>query len=148
MIHNTVSHCASQHSVALCFTYADLTYLRITFVSGGLKTQCHTVFLIRRSDQSEDHRRQRRMRNTVSHCAEVSVILTVYMYIYMYIYIQINEHNIANMFIFIRIYFTNVFEDNHIFLYRCLHRNIATSRTIIEKITNRISFNKYNIQLT
>ena len=58
--------------------------------------------------------------------------------------IHINEHKNTNMFIFIIIYFTNVFEDNHIFLYRCLHRNLVTSRTINEKITNSNSCNKNN----
>ena len=54
------------------------------------------------------------------------------------------EHKYTNMFIFIIIYFSNVFENNHNFLFRCLHRNLVTSRTIIEKISNKISFNKYN----
>ena len=35
------------------------------------------------------------------------------------LHIQINEHKDTNMFIFIIIYFTNVFDDNQIFLFRC-----------------------------
>ena len=46
------------------------------------------------------------------------------------------EHKSTNMFISIIIYFTNVFKDNHISLYRCLHSYSATSITIIEIITN------------
>ena len=36
---------------------------------------------------------------------------------------------------FMLIYFAYVFEDNHIFLFRCLHRKIATSRTIKNWVT-------------
>ena len=46
---------------------------------------------------------------------------------------------------FIVIYFINDFEHNDIFLFRCLHRSLVTSRTVIEKITNIILFNKYNV---
>ena len=42
-----------------------------------------------------------------------------------------NEHNTTNMFIFIIICFTNVFEDKHIFFFRCLHPNFLTTRVII-----------------
>ena len=45
------------------------------------------------------------------------------------------------MFIFIIVYSTNTFEDNHIFLFRCLYHNIKNNS---KKITNSISFNKYN----
>ena len=36
------------------------------------------------------------------------------------------------MFMYIIIYFTHVFEDNHIFLFKCLHRNLLTSKTVIK----------------
>ena len=61
-----------------------------------------------------------------------------------YSHIKINEHKNTNMFMLIIIYFTNIFEDKHIFLVRCLHHNLATSRTIIKKIMNRNSFDKNN----
>ena len=48
------------------------------------------------------------------------------------------------MIIFIMIYLSTVFEVNHIFLFRCLHRNLVTSGTIIEEIANRTSLNKSN----
>ena len=56
-----------------------------------------------------------------------------------HLHIQINEHKNTNIDMFIIIYFTNVFKDNHIVLFRCSHRNSVTSRTISEKIMNLIS---------
>ena len=61
-----------------------------------------------------------------------------------HVHIQVNEHENTNMFMFVIIYVTNVFKDNHIFLFRCLHRSLVTSRTIIDKMTNRNSHNKSN----
>ena len=63
---------------------------------------------------------------------------------------QINEHKNTSMFIVVIIYFTNIFKDNHIFLFGCLHSTLAT---IIETLTNSTSFNKnntcfyYNLQM-
>ena len=42
---------------------------------------------------SEDHRRHRRMGNTVSQRAEVSVTLTMYIYIYIYKLNNIDSNN-------------------------------------------------------
>ena len=66
--------------------------------------RCDTVFHIRRwrrwsldrsvwqTDLSKDHRRHRRMWNTVSQRAEVSVTLTIYIYIYIYICMSVGYH--------------------------------------------------------
>ena len=46
------------------------------------------------------------------------------------------------MFMIVIIYFTNVFQDNHIFLFRYFHNNFAMLKTMIKTLTNRDSFSK------
>ena len=55
---------------------------------------------------------------------------------------QINENVNTNMFM---IYFTNVFEDNHIFLFRCLCSNLVTLRRIIDILMNLNLFHENNM---
>ena len=59
-----------------------------------------------------------------------------------------NEHRDTHMFALVIIYFTNIFDDSHIFLFRCSHRHLVISWTIIEKMTNRNSFNISNVFLS
>ena len=46
------------------------------------------------------------------------------------------------MFMIVIIYFSNIFQDNHIFLLWCLHSSVATLKTIIVMLANRNSFIK------
>ena len=61
-----------------------------------------------------------------------------------HLHMKINEHVNTSMFMVVKIYFTNIFEDNHIFLFSCLHCNLEALGRIIDILMNRNSFNKNN----
>ena len=59
-----------------------------------------------------------------------------------YLHIRISEPINTNMFMIVIIYLTNIFKDNHIFLFMCSHSNSATLKAMNKMLRNRKSISK------